>query len=202
MTTLTPAELGGMTRKARKALRCGKYKRIPNWLREEFADRKAQMCNQCERVLPFERLVIDSDSSTGFRSLCKECHTAYYRANREREVTRMRKYRASNSVWCRLVAGYGRAKKAGLPAETVTVEALYESWANRGIDPGVSVYSGVPLTPETFSLDHLVPLCDPDSPGHVAANIVPCTLSENYTKQGSHFIHLLGKIHAEPKEEK
>ena len=59
---------------------------------------------------------------------------------------------------------------------------VYEHWKEVGIDPWSSAYSGTPLTPENYSLDHIIPLSAEGTPGHVPWNLAPCTQLENKKK--------------------
>lgn len=196
MTGMTPAQLGGLTRRARETLRKRGLKRLPFDLRSEFQELGVKFCPVCRRVLPLDRFGMNRSKSGGRQGECKHCHLDYYRANRDSEVRRMREYHEVNNLNMRLANGYCRALAKGLPAEKFDEDTLRESLESRGLDLNKSAFSGVPLTRENISLDHLVPLDRPDSPGHVPSNIVACTLSENRSKHKRHFVYLLADIHA------
>lgn len=196
MTGMTPAQLGGLTRRAREVLKKRGLKRLPHDLRDELQELGVKFCPGCRKVLPLDRYGKNCSTKSGIQTKCKVCHLSYYRANRDSEVARMKDYRERNNLRFRLAAGYQRAVERGLPAEAFDEHQLREALLTRGLDPDRSVYSGVPLTRENISFDHFVPLENPNSPGHVLTNVVPCTLSENFRKQHRHFVYLLADIHA------
>lgn len=75
----------------------------------------------------------------------------------------------------RLAVGAYRARQLGKPA-TLT----YDEWvAILSARPECSYCGGLP-----FELEHIVPISDPDSPGHVASNVTAsCTTCNR--KKGS-----------------
>lgn len=196
MNELTSAQLGGLTRRARAVLNNRGLKRLPPAMHEEFIGMGAKFCSKCERVKALDKFGVNRSLKHGFQTRCKKCHLKYHEENREREIARMRAYKEVNNINIRLANGYQRAVAAGLPAQRFGEQELFEYWAQNSIAPDRSIFSGAELTRENFSLDHLVPLSLPNSPGHVLSNIVPCTLVENAIKQSKHFVYLLGKIHA------
>jgi 5-methylcytosine-specific restriction endonuclease McrA len=66
--------------------------------------------------------------------------------------------------------GRYRARGKGVPAEVFTVDDLIGYWEGFDIEPGLCGYCFV--LPYTH-LDHVVPLSDPASPGHVVENLLP-----------------------------
>lgn len=99
--------------------------------------------------------------------MCTECRK---RRSRENPLIDRNKY------------GKRRAKQLGAPWEDFTAEDIIDYWKSFGIDPLKSAYSGVPLTPDNYSMDHVIPLSHENIPGHVLANLAPCTWEENRTK--------------------
>lgn len=171
-----------------------RHKRLSRALREELDSLELKYCYYCETVKPLSEY---NRKLNGYRQQCRECQHGYHYANHERELARMRRYKAQNAeaiaVQCkryrelnplpgRIRDGYRRAKKLGAPVEEFKAEDVYEYWESVGIDPWVSAYSGTPLSPENYSLDHIVPLSAENTPGHVPWNLAPTTKDENRKK--------------------
>ncbi len=151
-------------------------------------------CYYCETVKPLSEY---NRKLNGYRQQCRECQHGYHYAHHDRELARMRRYKAQNAEaiakQCkeyrqrnplpgRIVDGRRRAEKLGAPVEEFKAQDVYEYWSSVGIDPWSSAYSGTPLTPENYGLDHIIPLSVPDTPGHVPTNLAPCTQEENREK--------------------
>lgn len=171
-----------------------RHKKLSRALREELDSEGLKYCYYCETVKPLADYNRQGDS---YRSQCRDCQHSYHLANHERELARMRKYKADNAeaiakqckeyrqrnpLQSRIVDGRRRAKKFGAPTVDFTAQDVYAYWQEVGIDPWVSAYSGTPLTPENYGLDHIIPLSAPDTPGHVSTNLAPCTQLENKKK--------------------
>lgn len=171
-----------------------RHKKLSKALREELDSEGLKYCYYCETVKPLADYNRQGDS---YRSQCRDCQHSYHLANHERELARMRKYKAANAEaiarQCkeyrqrnplpgRIVDGRRRAEKLGAPTVEFKAKDVYEYWESVGIDPWSSAYSGTPLSPDNYGLDHIVPLSAPDTPGHVPTNLAPCTQEENREK--------------------
>ena len=106
----------------------------------------------------------------------------YKAQNAEAIAKQCKDYRQRNPLPGRIVDGRRRAEKLGAPTVEFKAKDVYEYWSSAGIDPWSSAYSGTPLTPENYGLDHIIPLSEPDTPGHVPWNLAPCTQLENKRK--------------------
>lgn len=170
------------------------HKKLSKPLRGELDSEGLKYCYYCETVKP---LADYNRKGSGYRNQCRECQHGYHYANHERELARMRRYKAQNAeaiaAQCkryrelnplpgRIRDGYRRAKKFGAPTVDFKAQDVYEHWKEVGIDPWVSAYSGLPLSPDNYSLDHIIPLSAPDTPGHAPWNLVPATQDENRKK--------------------
>ena len=106
----------------------------------------------------------------------------YKAQNAEAIAKQCKRYRELNPLPGRIRDGYRRAEKLGAPTVEFKAQDVYEHWREAGIDPWSSAYSGTPLTPENYSLDHIIPLSAEDTPGNVPWNLAPCTKLENKKK--------------------
>lgn len=186
--------MNGLETRIREYLSNPKHKRLSKALREELDSEGLKYCYYCETVKPLADYNRQGDS---YRSQCRDCQHSYHYANHQRELARMRKYKADNAeaiaAQCkryrelnplpgRIVDGRRRAEKLGAPVEEFKANDVYEYWREAGINPWVSAYSGTPLTPENYGLDHIIPLSAPGTPGHVRWNLAPCSQEENRRK--------------------
>lgn len=186
--------MSGLETRIREYFTDPKHKKLSRALREELDSEGLKYCYYCETVKPLADYNRQGDN---YRSQCRECQHGYHYANHERELARMRRYKADNAekiaIQCkryrelnplpgRIRDGYRRAKKLGAPTVDFKAKDVYEYWESVGIDPWVSAYSGTPLSSENYSLDHIIPLSAPDTPGHVPWNLAPCTQDENRKK--------------------
>lgn len=175
-----------------------RYQPRPKKLKAPCYPVARKKCSGCSRELEWHRFNALSRARSGLESQCRECRAAYYEANKEAYHERTNEYRRYRNPWAdRLSSGYRRAIEAGAYAEKVTTKELLEHWEAVGIDPNKSVYSGAQLGPGRWSLDHVIPLSDPNGPGHVVTNLVPCLVHENSRKANQHFVVYLGEVHAE-----
>lgn len=171
-----------------------RHKRLSRALREELDSEGLKYCYYCETV---KTLAEYNRKGAGYRQQCRECQHSYHYANHRRELERMRRYKANNAeaiaAQCkryrelnplpgRIRDGYRRAEKFGAPTVEFKAKDVYAYWQEVGIDPWSSAYSGTPLTPENYGLDHIIPLSAKGTPGHVPWNLAPCTQSQNKRK--------------------
>lgn len=158
-------------------------------------ERGAKRCPGCSTVLRLEEFAAKKSNSDGLQPRCRACSGTdfrkFYNRDPQAQVQRVNKYRESNPLTVRISNGRIRAKEFGVPWEDFNKDDLLAYWSSVGIDPWVSVYSGVPLTPENFSIDHVRPLSQPGTPGHRKEMLVPCSQAENRRKGTGHWIHLL-----------
>lgn len=186
--------MSGLETRIREYFTDPKHKKLSKALREELDSEGLKYCYYCETVKP---LADYNRKGAGYRSQCRDCQHSYHYANHERELARMRKYKADNAeaiaAQCkryrelnplpgRIVDGRRRAEKLGAPTVDFKAKDVYEYWREVGIDPWSSAYSGVPLSPDNYGLDHIIPLSAEGTPGHVPWNLAPCTQSENKRK--------------------
>lgn len=172
-----------------------KHKKLSKALREELDSEGLKYCYGCQCVKELSEF---NRRGAGYRNQCRECQHAYHYSHHQRELARMRKYKADNAeaiaAQCkryrelnplpgRIRDGYRRARELGAPVEEFKAKDVYEYWREVGVDPWCSAYSGTPLTPENYGLDHIIPLSAPDTPGHVPWNLAPCSQLENRKKK-------------------
>ena len=186
--------MNGLETRIKDYLSNPRHKRLSKALREELDSEGLKYCYYCETVKPLSDY---NKKGSGHRIQCRDCQHGYHYANHERELARMRRYKAQNAeaiaAQCkeyrqrnplpgRIVDGRRRAKKFGAPTVEFKAKDVYEYWSSVGIDPWCSAYSGTPLSPDNYGLDHIIPLSVPDTPGHVPWNLAPCTQLENKKK--------------------
>ena len=186
--------MSGLETRIREYFTDPKHKKLSKALREELNSEGLKYCYYCETVKP---LADYNRKGDGFRQQCRECQHGYHYANHARELARMRRYKAEhteeiaaqckryrelNPLPGRIRDGYKRAEKLGAPTVEFKAKDVHEYWESVGIDPWSSAYSGTPLSPENYSLDHIIALSAEDTPGHVPWNLAPCTKGENRRK--------------------
>ena len=186
--------MSGLETRIKDYLSNPRHKKLSKALREELDSEGLKYCYYCETVKPLAEY---NRKGAGYRQQCRECQRAYHYAHHDRELARMRNYKAANAeaiaaqckryrelnpLQSRIRDGYRRAEKFGAPTVEFKAKDVYEYWESVGIDPWVSAYSGTPLSPENYSLDHIVPLSAENTPGHTPWNLAPCTKEENRRK--------------------
>ena len=186
--------MNGLETRIKDYLSNPKHKRLSKDLREELDSAGLKYCYYCETVKPLAEY---NRKGAGYRQQCRECQHAYHYAHHDRELARMRNYKAQNAEAIaaqskqyrernplpgRIVDGRRRAERLGAPVEEFRAKDVYEYWRAVGVDPWSSAYSGTPLTPEDYGLDHIIPLSAEGTPGHVPWNLAPCTQLENKKK--------------------
>lgn len=186
--------MNGLETRIKNYLSNPKHKKLSKALREELDSEGLKYCYYCETVKPLSEY---NRKLNGYRQQCRECQHGYHYAHHDRELARMRRYKADNAeaiaaqckryrelnpLQSRIRDGYRRAEKFGAPTVEFKAKDVYEYWESVGIDPWVSAYSGTPLSPENYSLDHIVPLSAENTPGHTPWNLAPCTKEENRRK--------------------
>lgn len=175
-----------------------RYQPRPKKLKAPCYPVARKKCSGCQQDKTWSEFSARAGRWSGLESQCRECRNVYYKANKETYHERTNNYRRNVNPWAaKLSQGYARAVKAGVPAEKVTTKQLLKHWKSVGISPNQSVYSGAQLGPGLWSLDHVIPLSAPDSPGHVKTNLVPCLVRENSRKSNQHFVVYLGEVHAD-----
>lgn len=186
--------MSGLETRIREYFTDPKHKKLSKALREELDSEGLKYCYGCQCVKELSEFNRKGD---GYRQQCRECQHGYHYAHHDRELARMRRYKADNAeaiaaqckryrelnpLQSRIRDGYRRAEKFGAPTVEFKAKDVYEYWQEVGIDPWCSAYSGTPLTPENYSLDHIIPLSAEGTPGHVPWNLAPCTQLENKKK--------------------
>lgn len=175
-----------------------RYRPRPKKLKAPCYPVARKTCSGCQQDKTWSEFSVRAGSWSGLESQCRECRHEYYEANKDKYHERTNHYRRCVNVWAdKLSSGYRRAVEAGAPAEKVTTKELLEYWASQGISANHSVYSGAELGPGLYSLDHVIPLSEPDSPGHIVSNLMPCLVQENSRKANQHFVVYLGDVHSE-----
>lgn len=78
-----------------------------------------------------------------------------------------------------------RARRAGRPVERLSRHRIFErdGWmchiCGEPVDPTIA-----DPDPQCATLDHLIPFCDPDCPGHIATNVALAHMRCNVVKNG------------------
>ena len=208
--------MNGLETRIKDYLSNPRHKKLSKALREELDSEGLKYCYGCQCVKELSGFNRQRD---GYRNQCRECQHGYHYANHARELARMRKYKADNAEaiakQCkryrelnplpgRIRDGYKRAEKLGAPTVDFKAKDVYEYWSSVGIDPWCSAYSGTPLTPDSYGLDHIVPLSAEDTPGHVPWNLAPCSQLENRKKKDRRVLpfRLLALLALNEEEEK
>lgn len=121
----------------------------------------------------------DKRLQDGRAGRCRTC------ANKQLQTRRA----AADGLEQALENGYYRAKGLDLPAHKIPRAELLVYWDDHGISPWKCYHTGVDLVRQPYQLnsrtiDHVQPLSDPGSAGHVLENLVPCSRDYNIHKSG------------------
>lgn len=191
----TDAQLQAWTEETHRLMEQAGVTKTPRAQVKVLRERGAKRCPGCSAVLRLEEFAAKKGNSDGLQPRCRACtsndYRDYYNRDPQGQIQRVNKYRETNPLSVRISNGKIRAREFGVPYEEFTYQDLLAYWSSVGIDAWTSVYSGTPLTPENYGLDHIVPLSNPDSPGHRKEMLIPCTQEENRRKASGHWIHLL-----------
>lgn len=146
---------------------------------QELRELGRKICNTCgvEQDLHTDYQP-DKRLSDGRAGRCRTC------ANNQRQAERA----AADGLEQALENGYYRATYENLPATKFTKAELLAHWDDMGINPGQCYYTSVQLRrepgyPKSRTIDHVQPLSDPGSAGHVIENVVPCSRDFNSHKR-------------------
>lgn len=145
---------------------------------KELEQQGRRICHTCGIEQDLEQGFSKQDKGRSYFARCKQCANA---ARNERR-------RSRDGLAYALERGHRRAREAGLPAVKFTRADLLEYWDDLGINPWECFHTRVPLRrepgyPNSRTIDHVQPLSDPESAGHVVENIVPCSASFNTAKR-------------------
>lgn len=161
---------------------------------QELRELGRKICNTCgvEQDLntdfqPDKRL---SDRRAG---RCRTC------ANKQRQTNRA----AADGLEQALENGYYKAIYKSLPARKFTRAELLVYWDDMGINPWKCFHTGVdlvrePYQPNSRTFDHVQPLSDPGSAGHVIDNVVPCSREYNFHKHATNAV--LAVLNRDPEQ--
>lgn len=137
-----------------------------------------RICNTCGVEQELEQGYSKQDKGRSYFAQCKKCANA---ARNERR-------RSRDGLAYTLERGYHRAKDLDLPAHKIARAELLAHWNKQGVDPWKCLYTGVELVREpghsnSRTVDHVQPLSDPGSAGHVLENLAPCSNAYNNYKR-------------------
>lgn|GEM_PF-3729765 len=152
---------------------------------EQLEQQGRRICNTCGVEQELEQGYSKQDKGRSYFARCKACSTAAQNKRR----------RDRDGLTYALERGKRRAKQAGLPAHKFTRADLLVYWDEMGINPWECFHTGVQLRrepgyPNSRTIDHVQPLSDPGSAGHVIGNIVPCSFSFNVDKRSRPAHHM------------
>ncbi|WP_165765354.1 hypothetical protein [Corynebacterium hadale] len=161
---------------------------------QELRERGRKICNTCgvEQDLNTD-FQPDKRLSDGRAGRCRTC------ANKQVQADRA----AADGLEQALENGYYRAIYKSLPAEKITRAELLVYWDDMGINPWECFHTGVPLRREpgysnSRTIDHVQPLSDPESAGHVLENVVPCSSAYNNYKHATNAV--LAMLNRDPEK--
>lgn len=128
--------------------------------------RECIVCRETKSILEFTPA---TRGANGFAAECRPCRI-------QNQIDRY------DGLYESLRDGHKRATKAGVRADNLTAAEVLGYWASVGIDPWQCVATGEKLTQSTRNIDHVRPLSEPSSPGHVLGNVVPVSAEFNRWK--------------------
>lgn len=160
---------------------------------EQLEQQGRRICNTCGIEQELEQGFYKQCKGRSYFAQCKQCANA---ARNERRRTR-------DGLAYALERGRRRAREVGLPAVKFTRAELLEHWDDLGINPWQCFYTGVELVREPHrsnsrTIDHVEPLSDPESAGHVINNVVPCSSAYNAYKHANNA--LLAMLDKDPEK--
>lgn len=127
----------------------------------------------------------------------RERSRAWAEANPERKREHSARALAKRLEWDpwyqRLADGHKRAKAAGLCAAKFDTWMLRDYWNACGIEHDRDFYTHEPMG-EEWHLDHVIPLNDSNSPGHIISNVVPVNAGTNGSKGRGPVADLMRKL--------
>lgn len=145
---------------------------------QELRELGRKICNTCgvEQDLHADYQP-DKRLPDGRAGRCRTC------ANQQVQASRA----AADGLEQALENGYYRASYENLPADKFTRAELLVYWDDMGINPWECFYTGVQLRrepgyPNSREIDHVQPLSDLGSAGHVIENVRPCSRKFNKHK--------------------
>lgn len=144
---------------------------------KELEQQGRRICHTCGVEQDLEQGFSKQDKGRSYFARCKAC------SNMAEKLRR----RAKTGLKQAPRNGYHRAGTYGRPAVFVPEQEIIEFWRSRGLDENRCAYTQVELTPEpghsnSRTIDHVQPLSDPESAGHVLENILPCSRDYNRHK--------------------
>lgn len=111
----------------------------------------------------------------------------YYLKNREVHIARVKAWYDANPETIRRngrkYAAERRARLAGLPVEDFTLEEIFERDGWLCQECGEPVEPPTPRSSRSASLDHTIPITDPNCPGHIRSNVRTTHLGCNARKK-------------------
>ena len=175
---------GGLTKEEKGAIR---------ELNKQLAPLGKKVCNTCSVEQDLEQGFYKQDKGRSYFARCKACSQAALNKRR----------RSRDGLEQALENGYYRAKGLDLPAHKITREELLVYWDDHGISPWKCFHTGVdlvrePYQPNSRTIDHVQPMADTESAGHVLENVVPCSRDYNRYKSATNAV--LAVLNRDPEQ--
>lgn len=175
---------GGLTKDEKQAIK---------EINKQLEQQGRRICHTCGVEQDLEQGYSKQDKGRSYFARCKACSTA----------AQTKRRRDRDGLTYALERGKGRAKKVNLPANKFTREELLVYWDDLGINPWECFHTGVPLRrepgyPNSRTIDHVQPLSDPGSAGHVIENVVPCSRAYNDYKHATNAV--LAMLNRDPEK--
>jgi hypothetical protein len=146
------------------------------WKTQAARQKPAKRCGTCKQPKDQNRFYRNKNSPDGYGGICKDCANQWRMTHPKNIQQAKRKYNKHHPERSRIDNGARRARKKGAPYHNITIEEIYlrdngicQICHTKTLPPG----RGKPTGPKAPTIDHIVPVSDPEFPriGHVLINV-------------------------------
>jgi hypothetical protein len=146
------------------------------WKTQIARERPEKRCSACKKPKDQNQFYRNKNSPDGYGSICKPCSTQWRITHPTSIQQTKARYYKHHPERRRIDNAMRRAREKGAPYEHITLEEIYlrdsglcQICHTETLPPG----RGKPTEPKAPTIDHIVPVSDPEFPriGHVRINV-------------------------------